>query len=150
MPDEHKLILRDTIPAEIRRIWEMEQGEARRFILPYTLERHYKELEKPDVFYKSIRRNKKLIGFLILVLDPDGESVEFRRIVISEPGNGYGKQVIGMVDQICREELGRSRLWLDVFETNKRARHVYEECGYRQFGQSELRGRTLILYGKIL
>jgi hypothetical protein len=52
------------------------------------------ELRFPDVVYKSVWKNNKLTGFLILALDPDGQSVEFHRIVISRPGEGYGKQVV--------------------------------------------------------
>jgi diamine N-acetyltransferase len=85
---------------------------------------------------------------LILVLDSDNRSVELRRIVVTEKGHGYGKRVVSMVDEICRKELGRIRVWLDVFETNERARHVYEECGYRCFGRSEHEGKTLLLYEK--
>ena len=55
-----------------------------------------------------------------------------------------------MVDQICRSEFGRLRVWLDVFETNLRARHVYEQCGYQRFGESEHEGRRLLLYEKVL
>jgi RimJ/RimL family protein N-acetyltransferase len=142
------ITLRDTQIEELARICEMEQGDARDFIAPYSLERHRAELLKPDVVYKSIYHNDDLVGFLILVLDPDGHSVEFRRIVVSDPGRGYGKRAIAIVAELCRSELGRARVWLDVFETNARARHVYEECGYEPFGESEYRGRTLVLYQK--
>jgi RimJ/RimL family protein N-acetyltransferase len=140
------ITLRDTQIDELARISEMEQGDARDFIAPYSLERHRDELLKPDVVYKSIYRNDDLVGFVILVLDPDGHSVEFRRIVVSNPGLGYGKRAVAMVGELCHDELGRERVWLDVLETNARARHVYEECGYEPFGVSEYLGRALVLY----
>jgi RimJ/RimL family protein N-acetyltransferase len=112
------------------------------------LDRHEKEFAKPDVIYKSIWRGGQHIGFLILVLDSDARSVELRRIVVAESGRGYGKRVVSMIDDICRDELGRVRVWLDVFETNDRARHVYEQCGYRRFGKSEHEGRSFLLYEK--
>lgn len=143
-----ELVLRDTEREDLARISEMEQGEAQKFILAYSLEQHQTEFAKREVVYKSIWLRDELVGFLILVLDPDGRSVEFRRVVISKPGHGYGKRVVGKIDELCRSELGRSRIWLDVFETNARARHVYERCGYRCFGESEHAGRTLLLYEK--
>lgn len=148
MPPNHELTVRDTEARELELICGMEQGEVRSFIIPYPLDRHQTEFSRPGVVYKSILLDAQHIGFLILVLDSDGRSVEFRRIVVTEPGCGYGKRVVRMVDEICRKELGRVRVWLDVFETNERARQVYEQCGYRRFGRSQHEGKTLLLYEK--
>jgi len=148
MLSNQELFIRDTKSEELGRIGEMEGGEARSFIIPYALDRHQVEFTKPEVVYKSIWHGSQHIGFLILVLDSDGRSVEFRRIVVTEPGCGYGKKLVRMVDEICRDELCRVRVWLDVFETNGRARHVYEQCGYCMFGSFEHEGKTLLLYEK--
>jgi hypothetical protein len=88
MPPNQELLVRATNRAELERICQMEQREARHFVIPYSLDRHHTEFGKPGVLYKSILRDGQLIGFLILVLDPDGRSVEFRRIVVTEPGFG--------------------------------------------------------------
>jgi RimJ/RimL family protein N-acetyltransferase len=142
--------LRDTTIDELRRICAMEEGEAGRFIIPQTLDRHRSEFARPDVVYKSIWRGDEFIGFVILVLEADRDSVEFRRIVIVEPGKGHGTIAVNIVGELVRTRLGRKRVWLDVFETNDRARHVYESCGYRPFGRSEHAGRVLLLYEKIV
>ena len=146
MLTDETITLRDTACRELALIAEMEQGEAYSFVIPYSLPRHQDEFEKPAIVYKSIYRDDKIIGFVILALDPDGRSVEFRRIVVSVPGYGYGKRVVEMVRELSKTEFGRKRVWLDVFETNKRARHVYEQCGYQLWGKSEHEGRTLLLY----
>jgi RimJ/RimL family protein N-acetyltransferase len=39
----------------------------------------------------------------------------------------------GILDYVFRE-LKAHRLWLDVFETNTRAQHVYENLGFRHEG----------------
>lgn len=143
---DEAIALDDTEFRELPAICEMEQGEARHFVLPYPLQRHQEEFAKPTVVYKSIRRGENLVGFVILVLDPDGLSVEFRRIVVSEPGRGLGKRAVELVRDVCRRELGRTRIWLDVFESNERAKRVYEKAGYSQFGTSEHEGRALLLY----
>jgi diamine N-acetyltransferase len=39
----------------------------------------------------------------------------------------------GILDYVF-QELKAHRLWLDVFETNKRAQHVYERLGFRREG----------------
>lgn len=148
MPPSDRILIRATESDELERICEMERGDARRFIITYSLARHRAELKRPNVLYKSIWKDSELVGFLILVLDPDNRSVEFRRIVISMPGRGYGKVAVRMVEDLCRHEIGRERLWLDVFETNERARHVYERSGYKPFGTSMHEGRALLLYEK--
>src|SRR6266542_3613187 len=102
MLSNQELFIRDTKREELGRICEMERGEARSSITPYSLDRHQVEFTKPEVVYKSI----------------------------------------------WRDELSRGRVWLDVFETNKRARHVYEQCGYCTFGSFEHEGKTLLLYEK--
>jgi RimJ/RimL family protein N-acetyltransferase len=149
MPSTQQIVLLQTKQEELESICRLEQGEARGFIIPYSLERHLLEFARPDVIYKSIEVEGQAVGFVILVLDSDGRSVEFRRIVVSTPGRGYGRRAVELVNDICRRELGRSRVWLDVFESNHRARHVYEQCGYRQFGRSEHEGRTLLLYERM-
>lgn len=148
MSADQEISIRNTKREELNRICDMEQGVARSFIIPYSLERHQAEFARPGTVYKSIWRSDQFIGFVILVLDPDARSVEFRRIVVAEPGRGHGKRAVRMVEEICRHEFGRTRVWLDVFKTNKRARHVYEQCGYRRFGRSEHEGKALLLYEK--
>lgn len=143
---DDKIRFEDTEPHELAAICHMEQGDARRFIMPDDLGRHKEQLGRPDVIYKSIRRGDDLVGFVVLVLDPDGRSVELRRIVVSEPGCGIGKRAVTLVGELSRHELGRNRIWLDVFESNERARHLYEKAGYSRFGESVHEGRVLILY----
>jgi hypothetical protein len=145
---DEEIFVRDTERAELARIHAMEQGDARSFIIPYSLERHELEFGSQGVFYKSIWVDRQIIGFLILALDSDGRSIEFRRIVLSETGRGYGKKVVTMVDEICRQEFGRTRLWLDVL-SRIHERAMYMTSVAITFSDvSEHEGRTLLLYEK--
>ncbi|CAN5163243.1 hypothetical protein BH18ACI2_BH18ACI2_29430 [soil metagenome] len=58
------------------------------------------------------------------------QSLEFRRIVVTEKNKGFGKEALRLVKQMVFEELGAHRLWLDVKEYNTRAKHVYELEGF--------------------
>ncbi len=120
------------------------------FITPYSLETHASVFRRDDIVYLSIVDETQLLGFLILCLDADGVSVEFRRIVVSEKGRGTGQGAIAEMECFCRATLGRSRIWLDVFEFNERGRHIYEKLGYTRFGAKKHDGETLILYEKVL
>jgi len=50
--------------------------------------------------------------------------------------------------KFCTMKLGVVRIWLDVFEHNQRARHVYTQLGYEVFGRKTIDGRVLLLMEK--
>ena len=118
------------------------------YILAYDEQRHRAEFERDNIIYLSIYRQTRLAGFFILALDPDPGSVEFRRIVIAERGRGIGQAAIQLMENYCRDVLGCSRIWLDVFEFNQRGRHIYEKLGYRCFDRSDYDGKTLLFFDK--
>lgn len=138
---------RDDLPLFQR--MEEEAGTSR-FILPYSLEEHHARFSDPGIVYLRILSNDEVRGFFILALEADNESVEFRRIVVSKKGVGIGQTAIRLLEDFCRIELVRSRIWLDVFEDNLRARHVYEKLGYIPFDRKDFEGRTLLVYEKQL
>ena len=54
--------------------------------------------------------------------------------MIKEKGKGYGKLAIKEIKKYCFEKLLCHRLWLDVFEFNQRAIHVYKKLGFHREG----------------
>ena len=56
--------------------------------------------------------------------------IEFRRIVITEKGSGYGTATVEMVKQLAFETYNAHRLWLDVKVQNKLAQAVYKKAGF--------------------
>jgi GNAT superfamily N-acetyltransferase len=65
---------------------------------------------------------------------PSCASIQLQRIVVADPGHGIGRQMLAGILDYVFQELKAHRLWLDVFETNKRAQHVYERLGFRREG----------------
>jgi diamine N-acetyltransferase len=140
------IALRPTCADELALLVELENAPGtREFITPNTPEVHRANLARDEFVYLSILEPDAVVGVIILHLDAEPHSVEFRRIVVRDKDRGVGQQAIRAMEAWCRG-LGRSRVWLDVFETNLRARHVYEKLGYRRFGQSAFDGRVLFLY----
>jgi diamine N-acetyltransferase len=129
----------------------LEQApDTKQYILPFTKAEHERRIREPAFVYLRILDGGRVMGFFILVLDADQSSVEFRRIVVSDKGRGIGQSAIHAMEQFCRTDLRRTRIWLDVFEHNSRGQHVYNKLGYEGYGESNHESGKLLLYQKWL
>ena len=143
--------LRPARSDELTAFRDMEQHpEAERFVAAEELAVHRERFQRPETRYLSILTEGRLVGFILLLLDADGESVDFKRIVLAERGGGLGQVAIATMEEFCGSALGRTRIWLNVFEDNARGRHIYEKLGYREFRTEPFEGRTLHYYEKRL
>lgn len=130
------LIFHPTKQEDLAEIMLMEAADAQ-WICPYTEVEHLRCIQHADEHHTSIREkgSNELIGFILLKgLTNRNWSLEFRRIVISKKGRGYGRQCIQWIKRFCFEELGFHRLWLDVFTDNQRAQHLYLSEGFQMEG----------------
>lgn len=76
-------------------------------------------------------QNETRIGYIILAgLLDSNQSIEFRRIVITEKGRGYGKATVEIVKKLAFETYHAHRLWLDVKIQNHRAQEIYRGAGF--------------------
>ena len=143
--------LRQMDPAELDIVCELERdADTSPYILPTTRAQHETNMARDDFVYLSICRDRCFAGYFILVLEADGRSVELRRIVIADKDAGTGKQAMLRAESWCREQLGRSRIWLDVFDFNDRGMHIYPALGYRYTGSQDLDGKQLLFFEKHL
>ncbi len=130
--------------AELPLFYQMERKQdTEAFILPYELAKHELMWSKPDVHYLTIIAADEVAGFIILAEDPDGESIEFRRIVVDRKGKQIGQKAIQYMESFCWETLAKTRIWLDVFDFNQRGLHVYRKLGYMRFKNGSFEGNTL-------
>jgi RimJ/RimL family protein N-acetyltransferase len=75
------------------------------------------------------------VGFVILAgLQGEHRSIEFRRIVVTEQGKGYGRAAVRAIQRHAFDTLSAYRLWLDVKEPHTRARAVYKKEGFHYEG----------------
>jgi diamine N-acetyltransferase len=96
---------------------------------------HERRMNDPDCQYWIAEEGGTPAGHVILCgIESRNRSVELKRIVIAAPGQGLGRQVMEAVVVKAFEELAAHRLWLDVFEHNARARHVYRLAGFVEEG----------------
>ncbi|WP_394241181.1 GNAT family N-acetyltransferase [Vibrio astriarenae] len=144
------LELRKSVKEEASAFVEMERSiETKDYVLPYPLEKHKLLINSNDVIYLSLYYENELSGFMILSQESK-DVVEFRRIVVSSKGKGIGQLAIKEMERYCREKLGCSKVWLDVFELNSRGIHIYQKLGYQQFREAEIEGKRLLLMNKAL
>ena len=92
---------------------------------------HRQQMKDSDYAYYTVGQGEKFAGYVILRgLTSINQSLELKRIVIAEPGNGLGRKALRAVIDKAFGEFRAHRLWLDVFEDNHRARHVYRSLGF--------------------
>lgn len=121
----------------IEKIIEMESHpENRDFIWTGTFEEHKSEIKDRNHIlwiFKS-KFDGKTIGYALARLDFKSEIFELRRIVITNKGLGYGKEVMKAIIEYAFEEFGANRFWLDVYPDNHVGISLYEKLGLKKEG----------------
>lgn len=131
------MLLRIATPADIPAILALEQTPfARQFVGQWSEDRHAAALNSGDArYYISETESGEIQAYSILRgLSEDSRAIELKRIVVAVPERGLGRRILRELQRIAFHELGAHRLFLDVFEDNARARHLYESLGFRYEG----------------
>jgi diamine N-acetyltransferase len=131
VPNMSSLRISNTKELNLDYVVEAENhDENRQYIIPWSRAKHLQEMSNPDTAHLIVQ-NKTNVGYVILagLLDPN-QSIEFRRIVITEKGRGYGKATVEIIKKLAFKTYNAHRLWLDVKAQNARAKAVYEAAGF--------------------
>lgn len=92
-------------------------------------------LSNPDAALLVAERGPEPIGFALLRgLESPGRSIELRRNIVDQPGQGLGGAFIRSLTDHVFEERDAHRFWLNVYEENERARRVYQREGFVEEG----------------
>ncbi len=123
--------------ADVAQICALETlPEFSTFVGSWPEDQHARMLADPDAVYIAAEdQTGRIAGFAILQgLLSEHKQVELKRLVVRTPNQGVGKQLLAEVADRVFGEHSAHRLFLDVFVTNDRARHVYESFGFREEG----------------
>lgn len=124
------VILKHTEPENLEYVMKSERDpENSLFVGQWTYEDHQAALTDSDILHLVVfnKPENQLIGFAILAgLKNSNQSIELKRLVITDKGKGYGKETLHLIKSLAFEKLEAHRLWLDVRSNNPRAKHVYE------------------------
>jgi RimJ/RimL family protein N-acetyltransferase/quercetin dioxygenase-like cupin family protein len=131
MPD---VILRPTTMTDLDFVLAAESApENRRFVRVWPREQHATAMSSPMYAHRIVAdaSSGKAVGYVILMgLGEPHHSIEFRRLVITDKGHGYGRAAVRAIKQLAFQELAAHRLWLDVKEFNHVARQLYQSEGF--------------------
>jgi diamine N-acetyltransferase len=131
------MIFRTGIAQDVDGIRHIElRPDFRTFISSWSEEQHLRTLADPDAQYFVCIEDSGLVsGFVILRgICSKNKSLEIARIAVAQPNLGLGRALLWKVIGIAFDKHNAHRLWLDVFEDNTRAQHVYERCGFKMEG----------------
>jgi diamine N-acetyltransferase len=128
---------RSATQPDIAQICALERlPDFRTMVGSWPEDQHMRMLADPDAVYIVAEDQAgRIAGFAILQgLLSEHRQVELKRLVVRTPNQGVGKQLLTEVADRAFGEHSAHRLFLDVFVTNDRARHVYENFGFRKEG----------------
>ncbi len=131
------MLLRAADPNDIPAIVALERTpSAREFVGQWSEGRHFTTLAGGDArYYVTETESGELQAYAILRgLNEASGSIELKRIVVATPERGLGRRILEELVAKVFEEFKAHRLFLDVFEDNCRARHLYESLGFQYEG----------------
>jgi len=139
--------LRKAVEADIDFIMQLEsRPEYSPFINAWPRERHARAMSDADFLYLIVEFGGKSEGFAFLNgLQSPNRAIQLCRIALVASGRGNGHAVCRLVMKEAFETLGAHRLYLDLFEDNARAEHLYRSLGFQMEGllrEAERRGDT--------
>lgn len=129
--------LRLATPADVPAIIALERTPvAREFVGQWSEDRHRATLTGGDArYYVSQTEWGELQAYAILRgINEDSRAIELKRIVVAVPERGIGRHMLKELMRIAFHELGAHRFFLDVYDDNARARHLYESLGFQYEG----------------
>jgi ribosomal protein S18 acetylase RimI-like enzyme len=128
------LCLRRTAIADLPFVMVAEHSPVNRdYVIPWPESRHEEALASSDelhVICESALAGERVGYAIIAGLANPHRSIEFRRLLITRKGEGYGREAVCLIKQLAFTTWNAHRLWLDVKEHNHRARTIYEKEGF--------------------
>lgn len=147
------MLLRLALAADLPQIVALERlAESQKYVGQWPEERHARTLAGSDARYFVHDLGQGSLGAYAILrgFDEGPGSIELKRLVVSAPGGGLGQRILDELMRIVFEEHGAHRFFLDVFEDNERAQHVYRKAGFVQEGvmrdAAQRDGRYFSLY----
>jgi RimJ/RimL family protein N-acetyltransferase len=131
------MLLRRATSEDIPSILALERTPtAREFVGQWNEDRHRATLAGGDArYYVNETDWNEIQAYAILRgIQESSRAIELKRIVVAVPERGLGRRILTELIRIAFRDLGAHRFFLDVYEDNARARHLYESLGFQYEG----------------
>ena len=107
---------------------------------PFSVEKELrwvreKREEKALVFSMLEKDSGRFIGNIELMDGADAERELGIALTAEMQNRGYGTEAVSALTSYALDTLGFQRVFLRTSPANTRAIHVYENCGYREYGR---------------
>ena len=126
--------LRPTMQSDLAYVLSLEQDENNLpFITPWDRTQHEAAIRFPDMRHFIIEGGDGLepAGFLILIgCRSQHQSLELKRMVVHSKGAGFGRAALRVAKRVAFDDLKAHRFWLDVKQSNARAKAFYDSEGF--------------------
>lgn len=130
------MLIRPATEADIPAIMEIERTPGfERYVGRSEQPQHEAMMAVAENRYIVLEDGQAPAGFAILQGVGSANGIVYlKRIAVNAPGKGLGKPFLAELIRMSFEAYGAEKFWLDAFETNARARHVYAACGLQLDG----------------
>ncbi len=128
-------------------IRSLEMDPANTFVHSWDEATHRRNIADPAFHYFiAVDIEDHQLGYAILMDNTPGR-VEWRRIIVARRGDGIGKAFMAAVLDYFFTVHKAEVVWLDVYEKNDRARHVYRTLGFLEVGEdlAKVPGERLVI-----
>jgi diamine N-acetyltransferase len=126
--------LRPTMQSDLAYVLSLEQDAHNLpFITPWDRTQHEAAIRFPDFRHFIIEGGEGLepVGFLILIgCRSQHQSLELKRMVVQGKGQGFGRAALRVAKRVAFDDLKAHRFWLDVKQSNQRAKAFYDSEGF--------------------
>lgn len=108
----------------------------------YTVEQELKwvrekRAEKAMVFSMIDKKSGRFIGNIEL-MDPTDSEGELGIAITAKMQNlGYGTEAVTALTEYAMHQLRMKRVFLRTHPNNSRAIHVYQKCGFKEYGRTD-------------
>ncbi len=142
------LNIRKANEGDIPFILACEDNPANTYVHSWDKTTHTRNMALP-AFHYLIAEDEQSEPVAYAILRDDGaDRTEWRRIIVAQPGKGVGKAFMQAIIAMFFEN-NTQAIWLDVYEENHRARHVYKSLKFIETSIEPLPGdpkKTLCLW----
>ena len=116
---------------------EQEKLENKQYIPNWSRSKHLEAMEDTDFIYLMVEAypDFRPVGYTILSgIESDCKSIDFRQVVITEKGKGFGRETLRLTKQLAFEKFRAHRIRMEIWAHNSNSLAMCRSEGLFQEG----------------